>query len=127
MATGAVSHYTVCHASLRLHLLRRGEQDAAFNVGPGHRPRLWADVDGRGGLAAVEAWWASVMRSRWEALRMGRQQQVSAAPVVHQGAPSVCVVCDGGARVHPLQRAAAAGRGGGVGSLDEVDVLLAAA
>ncbi len=32
----------------------------------------------------------------------------------------------GGARVQPLQRAAAAGRGRGVRSLDQVDVLLAA-
>jgi hypothetical protein len=39
----AVSHFTVCHASLRLRLLRRrGEQDATFNVASGHRPRLWA-------------------------------------------------------------------------------------
>jgi hypothetical protein len=44
----AVSHFTVCHASLRLRLLRRGEQDAAFNVASRHRPQLWADVDGRG-------------------------------------------------------------------------------
>jgi hypothetical protein len=64
------------------------------------------------------------MRSRWEALRTGQHQQVSAAPAVQQGAPTVG---DGCARVHPLQCAAAAGRSGGVTGLDEVDVLLAAA
>jgi hypothetical protein len=82
-------------------------------------------MSGRGGLAAVgAARWALVMCSRWEAMRTGRQQQMSAVPAVHQGAPTVG---DGCARVHPLQRAAAAGRGGDVKSLDEVDVLLAAA
>jgi hypothetical protein len=44
-----------------------------------------ADVDGRGGLAAAEAPWTSVMRSRWEALRAGRQ--VSAAQAVHLNIP----------------------------------------
>jgi hypothetical protein len=47
----AVSHFTARHS--RLRLLRRGAQDAAINVVSGHRPRMWADVDGRGGLAAV--------------------------------------------------------------------------
>ncbi len=65
----AASHFTVRHASLRLRLLRRGVQDVAFNVVSGHRPQLWAGVDGRGGLTAVETRWASIMCSRWESLR----------------------------------------------------------
>jgi hypothetical protein len=100
-----VPQFTVRHASLHLRLLRYGAQDAAYNVISGHRPRLWANVDSRGGLTAVEARWASVTCSRWEALRSGRQQPVAAAPAVHQGAPTAD---DGGARVHPLQRAAVA-------------------
>ncbi len=73
----------------------------------------------------------------WRLLRPDRRQSCAAAwrlcdlggsshrrSAVHQGDPTVG---DGGARVHPLQRPAAAGRGGGARSLDEVDVLLAAA
>jgi hypothetical protein len=90
-----------------------------FNVTSGHMPQMWADVDGRGGLAAI----VSLMCSRWEALWSGRQQPPAAAPAAHQGAPTED-------DVHPSicsERATAAGRGGGVRSLDEVDVLLAAA
>ncbi len=109
------------HASLRLRLLRRGAQDAAFNVISGHRPRLWADVDGRGVLALLRA----DGRQSCAAVLGGSVIWAATAAGCCAGCASGRSNCGrdgGGARVHFLQRAAAADRGRALRSLDEVDV-----
>jgi hypothetical protein len=104
-----------CCGSARLSL--------SFALVTGHRPRLWAGTSGRGWLAALEAGWAAAREDRWRALtaavtRGGRGPAAAAAPA------SAGVAGPVGPRVHPLQRAAAAGRAGAGHGLDEVGVLM---
>ena len=116
-----LSHYTVKDAALRLRLLRRRAADAEFTVAAGHRPRLWADPSGRAGLAGLEAGWAAALHDRWLQLKGARQPRAARS----SGAITAGVAADTAPRVHPLQRAAAAGRAVAGRRLDEVDVLVA--
>ncbi len=109
-------------ATLRARLLTHRAADAEFTVARGHRPRLWADADGQAIEAAIEASWEAKRAERWLQLRGLRcnQQQQACAGSEHpaggaEGTP---------ARMHPLQRAVAAGRAVAGPGLDEHDVLL---
>jgi hypothetical protein len=117
-----VSHFTVRDAALRLRLLQRRAVDAEFTLVAGHRPRLWADSCGRGGLAAVEAHWAAARVERWAQLS-GQRRRCAARPA-GQALGSGPLLAPG-PRVLPLQRAAAAGRAGAGLGMDESDVLMA--
>ncbi len=110
-------------AALRLRLLQRRAADAEFTIAAGHRPRLWADPSGRAGLACLEAaaGWAAALHDRWLQLRGARQPRAArSSAVVTAGVDTYTVP-----QVHPLHRAAAAGRAVAGRGLDEVDVLMA--
>jgi hypothetical protein len=122
-----VSHFTVRNAALRLRLLKQRRADPAFSLLAGHRPRLWADMAGQQGLAALEAGWAEDRVDRWRLLtaaRVRRRGRGQAAPATAGPAASGALEAPGAPRVHPLQRAAAAGTGVAGHGADEVDVLV---